>query len=119
MGAVFLAEHALIGKQAAIKVLLPAASAAPDAVQRFFTEARAAARIRHPGMIEVFDYGTDRAGHPYLVMEYLAGESLASRLRRDGRLAPALAIELARQVAAVVAAAHDANIVHRDLKPGN
>src|SRR5215470_16480760 len=119
MGAVWLAEHTLIGKRAAVKLLLPAKAADPDLVRRFFNEARAAARIRHPGMVEVFDYGVADDGRAYLIMEYLDGESLGARLRRDGRLEPALAIDLARQIAGTLAAAHAEGIVHRDLKPDN
>src|SRR5687767_7601391 len=95
MGAVFVGEHVTIGKQAAIKVLLPGRGAAADA-QRFFNEARAAARIRHPGIVEVFDFGSvDDTS--FLVMELLDGESLAARLQR-GPVAVGLALAIARQV---------------------
>jgi tRNA A-37 threonylcarbamoyl transferase component Bud32 len=118
MGAVFVGVHALLGRQAAIKVLLPELSRHRDIVQRFFNEARAATAIKHPGIVEVYDFGTAADGSAYIVMELLAGESLASRLQR-GRLAPAQALLVARQVAAALGAAHRAGIVHRDLKPDN
>ncbi|HKA87347.1 MAG TPA: serine/threonine-protein kinase [Haliangiales bacterium] len=119
MGAVFLAEHTLIQKRAAVKVLLPGKAADPELVRRFFQEARAAARIRHPGMVDVFDYGVRDGGPAYLVMEYLDGESLGARLRRERRLPLDLALDVARQVASALAAAHAEGIVHRDLKPDN
>src|SRR5688572_842351 len=118
MGQVYLAEHVKIGKRAAIKVLLPERAGDPALVQRFFNEARAAAGIRHPGMVEVFDFGTDEGGRSYLIMEWLDGESLAERLRR-GRPSHAQALDIARQVAGALAAAHAQEIIHRDLKPDN
>ena len=82
MGAVYRAEHVLIGKAAAIKVLLPELSSNRDIVARFFNEARATTAIRHPGIVEVFDFGHHPSGRAYIVMELLDGESLASRLAR-------------------------------------
>src|SRR5215470_8761996 len=82
MGVVWLAEHALIGRRAAVKVLLPAYSRDSEMVSRFFNEARAVARIKHTGLVEVFDFGYHADGSAYLVMEYLEGQSLASLLRR-------------------------------------
>src|SRR5688572_29330763 len=91
MGAVYRVEHALIGKPAAIKVLLPELSQRHDIVDRFFNEAKATSAIRHPGIVEIFDFGYDAAGHAYIVMELLAGESLAARLRAQGRLPASVA----------------------------
>ncbi|HEV7554922.1 MAG TPA: serine/threonine-protein kinase, partial [Kofleriaceae bacterium] len=118
MGAVYLAHHVMLGRPAAIKILLPHLSHDHDIVARFFNEARAATAVRHPGIVEIFDFGYfgDCA---YLVMEYLDGDSLADRRHRLGRIAPARAIALARQVAGALAAAHERGIVHRDLKPDN
>src|SRR5947208_1790539 len=84
MGAVYLAEHSLIGKKAAAKILLPQFSRDPEIVNRFFNEARAATQIRHPGIVEIFDFGNDQHGCAYLVMEFLEGESLAMKLQREG-----------------------------------
>jgi serine/threonine protein kinase len=119
MGVVYLAQHTVIGRHAAIKLLLPQYSADPEIVGRFFNEARTAALIRHPGLVDVYDFGRLPDGSAYLVMEYLTGETLASMLARHGRLPEELALALARQIAGAVGAAHHKGIVHRDLKPDN
>ncbi len=118
MGRVYAAEHLLLGKQVAIKVLLPKYSQDPDTVGRFFNEAKAATLIRHPGIVEVFDFGRHVDGSAYIVMELLEGESLATRLLR-GRPSIDRVRDIAQQVCAALAAAHDKGIVHRDLKPDN
>src|SRR5262245_28051889 len=84
MGEVYRAEHALLGRPAAIKVLHPAFTHDPLVVERFFNEARACALIKHPGIIDVLDFGHDSAGSAFIVMEFLEGESLAARLRHVG-----------------------------------
>src|SRR5262245_42206943 len=118
MGVVHAAEHALLGRRAAIKVLRSELSRNEDAVTRFFNEARAAAAIRHPGIVEVYDFGWTDDGAAFLVMERLEGESLTQRLSRvPFRWQAALAI--ARQIAGALAAAHALGIIHRDLKPDN
>jgi serine/threonine protein kinase len=119
MGVVYLAQHPGIGRKAAIKVLHPELARNPEVVTRFFNEARAANAIRHPGIVEVFDFGTLPDGSTYITMEFLDGESLSARIRRVGRLRIGDAVELASQTANVLAAAHAAGIVHRDLKPDN
>ena len=119
MGAVYLAEHAALGRRAAVKVLLPALSAEAEPVARFFTEARAVAAVQHPSIVEIYDFGHLPDGSAYLVMELLTGESLAARRRRFGRLDARRALALTRQLAGALGAAHDAGIVHRDLKPDN
>jgi serine/threonine-protein kinase len=119
MGVVYLAQHTVIGRHAAIKLLLPQYSADPEIVGRFFNEARSAALIRHPGLVDVYDFGRLPDGSAYLVMEYLTGETLASMLARHVRLPEEVALALARQIAAAVGAAHTKGIVHRDLKPDN
>jgi len=119
MAVVYQAEHVLIGRRVAIKRLLPDMVRDGDLVERFFNEARAAARIQHPGLIEVFDFGHDADGSAYIVMELLEGESLAKRIARESPLATATALSIARQVASAVHAAHEHGIVHRDLKPEN
>ena len=88
-------------------------------VSRFFNEARAAALIEHPGMVEVYDFGHHANGSAYIVMEYLEGESLAHRLHRERKLPIDLVAALGRQIASAVGAAHAKAIVHRDLKPDN
>jgi serine/threonine-protein kinase len=119
MGAVYLAEHALIGRKAAIKVLLPALSGHQEIVNRFFNEARSTAQIKHAGLIDVYDFGYHTNGSAFIVMEFLEGESLATKLRRERKLGTALLCALGRQIAAALGAAHEKRIVHRDLKPDN
>jgi tRNA A-37 threonylcarbamoyl transferase component Bud32 len=119
MAVVYQAEHVLIGRRVAIKRLLPDMVRDDALVERFFNEARAAARLQHPGLVEVFDFGHDVDGSAYIVMELLEGESLASRIARESPLAAATALSITRQVAAAVHAAHEHGIVHRDLKPEN
>jgi serine/threonine-protein kinase len=119
MGAVYLAEHPSMGRHAAVKVLHAGLAQDPEIATRFFNEARAANAVRHPGIVEVFDLGALPSGAPYIIMEFLEGESLASRIRRAGRLGTAEAVDIVGQTAAVLAAAHAKGIVHRDLKPDN
>jgi serine/threonine-protein kinase len=119
MGAVYLAEHTLLGRKAAIKVLLPALSQRADVVNRFFNEARAVTSISDAGIVQVFDFGYHTDGSAFIVMEFLEGESLDARLNKLGRLPAVDALRLCRQVATSLAAAHALNIVHRDLKPEN
>ncbi len=118
MGAVYAAEHTLIGRVAAVKVLLPEFSQNQEIVTRFFNEARAATAIRHPGIVEIYDFGYHADGSAYIVMELLQGEPLATRMAR-GRMSSAPALAIARQIAGALAAAHAKGIVHRDLKPDN
>jgi serine/threonine protein kinase/HD-like signal output (HDOD) protein len=117
MGSVYLAEHQLIGRKVAIKVLDPQVAGHPEIVSRFFVEARAVNEIRHPNIVEVTDLGL-HGGQPYIVMEYLAGETLEARLAR-GRLSETEAVRIVRQVASALGAAHERGMVHRDLKPAN
>jgi serine/threonine protein kinase len=118
MGAVYVARHEILGREAVIKVLLPAFSTDEEMVRRFVNEARATAQIRHPGIVEVFDIGSLPSGQTYITMERLDGESLADRLRR-GPLTSAQILALTRQLGRALGAAHDIRIVHRDLKPQN
>jgi serine/threonine-protein kinase len=118
MGVVHVAEHALLGRRAAIKVLRSELSQNQDAVTRFFNEARALAAIHHPGIVDVYDFGWTPDGAAFLVMEHLEGESLTRRSARSPFRWPA-ALAIARQIAGALAAAHAKGIVHRDLKPDN
>jgi tRNA A-37 threonylcarbamoyl transferase component Bud32 len=119
MGAVYRVEHAMLGRPAAVKVLLPEFSRNQEMVNRFFNEARATAGLRHPNIIDVFDFGYCDDGAAFIVMELLHGESLKARLQRVGRLPWQHAVYYARQVAVALAAAHRAHVIHRDLKPDN
>jgi serine/threonine-protein kinase len=119
MGAVYLGEHTLIGRRAAIKILLPELSSRRDSVDRFFNEARATTAISDPGIVQVFDFGFTPDKVAYIVMELLEGEQLNVRLARLRALIPADALRITRQAAGSLGAAHAAGIVHRDLKPEN
>ena len=119
MGTVWLAEHMMLGRRAAIKLLHPMFTARPDIVTRFFNEARAATAISDPGIVQIFDFGHHVDGSAYIAMEMLEGEPLDKRLRRLGRLAVADALRIMRQVASTLGVAHQRGIVHRDLKPEN
>ncbi|WP_428267401.1 protein kinase domain-containing protein [Haliangium sp.] len=119
MGMVYLAEHQLLGSMVAIKLLLPNYCREPAMVTRFFNEARAAAAVKHPGTVDVYDYGTRPDGSAYIVMEYLEGETLSALLRRQRVLSVPLAVTVARQTAAALAAVHARGVIHRDLKPDN
>jgi serine/threonine-protein kinase len=118
MGRVYLAEHVKMTRQCAIKVMNPSLVTDSESLQRFAREASNAARILHPNVAAVFDYG-EAEKIVYLVMEYVDGESLSTILEREHVLEPRRAIEIARQVADGLAAAHELGIVHRDLKPDN
>src|SRR3954463_6587131 len=98
MGTVWVGEHTLLGRKAAIKVLLPEFTTREEIVQRFFNEARAVTAISDPGIVQVFDFGHAH-GSAYIVMELLDGEALDARLRRLGRIAPVDAIRQMAQIA--------------------
>jgi serine/threonine protein kinase len=119
MGEVFRAEHQVLGHAVAVKVLLPEMTRDQGAIERFLREARIAAKLRHPNVVRVEDYGLSGDGRPYLVMELLHGESLARCLARTPRLHPRVVLGIVRQIAEALDAAHAAGIVHRDLKPEN
>jgi serine/threonine-protein kinase len=119
MGAVFKARDVRLDRDVAVKVVRAELLGAPDARVRFRREAQVVARLQHPGVVAVFDYGTFADGAAYIVMEYIRGEDLRQRLRRT----PVLPVEdvatLIGGIAAGVQAAHDAGVLHRDLKPEN
>lgn len=119
MGMVFEAEHVRLRRRLAVKVLAQHLAKDAHALARFNREAEIISQLQHPHVVQVTDFDTTEAGEPYLVMELLAGESLAARLERERCLPVADAVSLAHQVSSGLAAAHAANIVHRDLKPAN
>ena len=118
MGRVYLGEHVKMNRQCAIKVMSPQLLNDHESAARFGREASNAARIIHPNVAAVFDYG-ESDGLVYLVMEYVDGEPLARIIQREAPLALDRALELSRQVADGLGAAHELGIVHRDLKPDN
>jgi serine/threonine-protein kinase len=119
MGTVFRAEHVVLGRPYALKVLRArVVEKDATAAQRFLREARAAARVRHPNIVDVFDFGHLADGRPYFVMELLEGESLTDRVAR-GALDPGEVVSIARQMAMALAAVHDRGVIHADVTPGN
>ncbi|MBL8611629.1 MAG: protein kinase [Myxococcales bacterium] len=118
MGAVYEAVQLPIGRRCALKTLLPALARDPASVARFEREARAAASLGHPNIVQVTDFLWE-GGIPVLVMELLEGRSLGAVLRDEGRVAPQRAAFVASQVLLALEAAHRAGIVHRDIKPDN
>jgi serine/threonine-protein kinase len=119
MGTVYKAEHALIGKLAAVKVLHPELCNNREIVNRFFNEAKATTTIKHPGIVEIFDFGYMESGDAFIVMEFLEGMSMARRLKHKGRMNEGEAAMVMRGVCNALAAAHAKKIIHRDLKPDN
>lgn len=125
MGQVYLARDENLGtRQVAVKTVRPDLLTNEDlqegeAIARFEREARAAASIRHPNVVDVTDFGQSSEGVFYLVMEYVKGETLHDLLRREGTLTAKRALDLLKQIGAGVEAAHEAGILHRDLKPAN
>ncbi len=119
MGIVYRVQHASLDRTYALKMLLPDLVADdPAAGELFLREARLASRIRHPNIVDVFDFGYAKH-RPYLVMELVAGKSLHERLVRETALQPVEVIAIARQLASALAAAHGAGVIHADLKPSN
>jgi len=118
MGTVYFAEHTLIGRRAAIKVLNPDVSRNEDIVARFFTEAKAVNSIRHPNIVEITDFGQTESIH-YIIMEMLEGETLGARLEMQRPLDERTGVRILSQVASAMGAVNEQGIVHRDLKPEN
>lgn len=118
MGEVYRADDLKLGAPVALKFIAPAAGRDPVLIERFHAEVRSARQVSHPHVCRVYDIG-EVDGRDFLSMEYVDGEDLATLLRRIGRLPPAKAVEIARQLAAGLAAAHEKGVLHRDLKPAN
>ena len=119
MGTVYEVEHVALARSYALKVLRARVVDRDEtAAERFLREARTAARVRHPNIVDVFDFGHMPDGRPYFVMELLEGESLADRVER-GALPPAEVVSIARQTAMALSAAHERGVIHADVTPSN
>src|SRR5579872_319565 len=118
MGEVYRATDLTLAQPVALKFLPDSGTDSQRALERFHNEVRVARQVSHPNVCRVYDVG-EADGVPYISMEYVDGEDLASLLRRIGRLPAAKALEIARKICAGVAAAHDKGVIHRDLKPAN
>jgi serine/threonine protein kinase len=119
MGTVYEGLQLSLNKRVAIKVMLRDLAANPEALARFRREAEVTSSIGHPHIVHVTDFGSTPTGEPFMVMEFLDGEDLESRLRRVGRMPPASVLHVIKQVASALTATHGQGIVHRDLKPAN
>ena len=118
MGDVWLAHNETLDIEVAVKLLRKEADG-PEAGSRFLREARAAARLTHPAIVRIFDFGIAEHGEPFIVMERLTGEDLATALQRRGRLPAVHAVRTLLPIAHALASAHAKGVVHRDLKPEN
>jgi eukaryotic-like serine/threonine-protein kinase len=119
MGAVYLAEHVLLRRPCAIKVIRPDQAGDPKTLLRFEREVRAAATLPHWNTIEIFDYGHTDDGTFYYVMEYLPGKNLEDLVEQHGPVPPERAVHLLRQVCQALREAHGIGLIHRDIKPAN
>ena len=119
MGAVYLAEHPLIGKKVALKVIHRELAGNQDVVSRFFQEARAANAIGNEHIVEIHDFGVTGEGDHFYIMELIEGRTLASVLSREGAIVPIRVLHIGAQIASALGAAHAAGVLHRDLKPDN
>ncbi len=119
MGEVYLAEHQLLKRPCAVKLIRSGEATDPRALARFECEVRLTATLSHPNTVEIYDYGRAEDGTYYYVMEYLPGLSLAELVERYGPLPPARVVYLLRQVCGALREAHAAGLIHRDIKPSN
>src|SRR5262249_39072817 len=119
MGEVYLAEHRLLRRPCAVKIIRPERANDPDLLRRFEREVQATARLSHPNTVEIYDYGHTEDGTFYYVMEYLPGLSLEQLVARHGPLPPARVVHSLRQLCGALREAHAAGLVHRDIKPSN
>jgi serine/threonine protein kinase len=119
MGIVYLAEHPVIGKKVALKAIHPELSRNSEVVSRFVTEAKSVNQIGHEHIVDIADFGTTPSGEFYFIMEYLQGEALSDRLKREGRLDATRAMVIGAQIADALDSSHEHGIIHRDLKPEN
>jgi serine/threonine-protein kinase len=119
MGEVYRAEHVLLRRPCALKVIRPERTGDPKQLRRFEREVQVTATLTHPNTVQIFDYGHAADGTFYYVMEYLPGLTLEELVRREGSLQPARAIHFLRQICGALREAHGRGLTHRDIKPGN
>ncbi len=119
MGEVYLAEHLLLRRPCAVKLIRPDRAGDPQHLRRFEREVQATATLTHPNTVQVYDYGHAQDGTFYYVMEYLPGLTLEQLVARHGPLPPARAVHFLRQICGALQEAHSIGLIHRDLKPGN
>lgn len=119
MGAVYEARHVDLGRRFAVKVMRDMDDRTEEALARFRHEGEIAASVEHEHIAAALDFGHDAAGHPYIVIEYVEGESLATRLARESRLPVRDTLEIGRQLCSALDALHERGVVHRDIKPAN
>jgi serine/threonine protein kinase/WD40 repeat protein len=118
MGVVFLAEDPLLKRQVALKVMKPSIAASRSAKDRFLREAQCTAAIEHDHIVHIYQVGEDQ-GVPFIAMPFLKGESLKTKLEREGRLQQSEVVRIGKEVAAGLSAAHERGLIHRDIKPDN
>jgi Leucine-rich repeat (LRR) protein len=118
MGVVFEAEDPHLGRKVALKVMLPSQAARESARARFLREARAAAALEHDHIVSIYHVGEDQ-GVPYIAMQFLTGETVAERLKKEGKLPLDEALRIGRETALGLAIAHEHGLIHRDIKPAN
>jgi serine/threonine-protein kinase len=119
MGSVWLAEHLTLNTQVAVKFMSAQLAENPDAAARFSREATAAAQIKSPHVVQTFDHGLFEGRIPFIVMEFLEGESLSSYMKRNGPLSPRATSQIITQMCKALSKAHARNVIHRDIKPDN
>ena len=118
MGVVYLAHHLRLDRPVALKVLAPELAAKADFMAAFEREARAAARLEHPRIVQVYDANRDQ-GRNFIIMQFVDGETLLARLQREGRMNPMDALRVLKAALEGLDEAHRHGIIHRDIKPGN
>jgi eukaryotic-like serine/threonine-protein kinase len=119
LGEVYLAEHRLLKRPCAVKLIRPDIIAHPNALVRFEREVQITATLSHPNIVEIYDYGRSEDGTYYYVMEYLSGRDLEELVKHHGPLPPGRVVYLLRQVCLALRVAHTAGLIHRDIKPSN
>lgn len=119
MGEVYLAEHVLLKRPCAVKVIRAEQAENPRMLERFLREVQATAALTHPNTVQIFDYGQADDGTVFYAMEYLTGLNLEDAVKRDGPFPPSRVIYILRQLCGALAEAHDVGLIHRDIKPTN